>query len=114
MPIALETIHVRQIRSLRILAILIPLFLCISFAGCKKQEPATQERASSEKARKGSLELVFPYGSEKEKWITDVTRDFNQRNVKTQSGKTIYVRALPVGSISSSNAGVQRSSVVSG
>ncbi len=98
MPITFETIPVRQLRSLRILAILIPLFLCISFAGCKKQESATQERASSEQAPQGSLELVFPYGSEKEKWITDVTRDFNQRHVKTQSGKTIFVRALPMGS----------------
>jgi len=41
---------------------------------------------------------VFPYGSEKEKWIADVTTVFNRSNTKTQSGKTIFVRALPMGS----------------
>jgi Ca-activated chloride channel family protein len=44
------------------------------------------------------LELVFPYGSEKEKWITDVTNAFNRSNTKTQGGKTIFVKALPMGS----------------
>jgi Ca-activated chloride channel family protein len=44
------------------------------------------------------VELVFPYGSEKEKWIKDVTDAFNRSNTKTQSGKTIFVRALPMGS----------------
>jgi Ca-activated chloride channel homolog len=44
------------------------------------------------------LELVFPYGSEKEKWINDVTAAFNRSGAKTKSGKTIFVRALPMGS----------------
>jgi len=44
------------------------------------------------------LELVFPYGSEKEKWINDVTAAFNRSNTRTQGGKTIFVRALPMGS----------------
>jgi len=41
---------------------------------------------------------VFPYGSEKEKWINDVTAAFNRSNAKTQSGKTIFVRAIAMGS----------------
>jgi Ca-activated chloride channel family protein len=41
---------------------------------------------------------VFPYGSEKEKWIKDVTDAFNRSNAKTQHGKTIFVRAQPMGS----------------
>jgi Ca-activated chloride channel family protein len=41
---------------------------------------------------------VFPYGSEKEKWINDVTNAFNQSGVKTQSGQRIFVRAMPMGS----------------
>ena len=49
-------------------------------------------------APRGSIELVFPYGSEKEKWINDVTQAFNRSGAKTQSGKPIFVRALPMGS----------------
>jgi len=95
---AFQTVPVRQLRSLRALAILIASFLCFIPIGCKKENPSSREGASSEEAPPGSLELVFPYGSEKEKWINDATRDFNQRKVKTQSGKTIYVHALPMGS----------------
>jgi Ca-activated chloride channel homolog len=94
----LETQPMRQLRSLHILAILLFSFLSLTFSGCKKQNSFPQKGASSEQAPAGSLEVVFPYGSEKEKWIGDVTRDFNQHHIRTQSGKTIFVRALPVGS----------------
>jgi Ca-activated chloride channel homolog len=85
-------------KSLRILLILTSLLSSLALDGCRKEKPSRQESASRERAPEGSLELVFPYGSEKEKWIVDVTRDFNQRNVKTSSGKRIFVRALPMGS----------------
>ncbi|MGB7847071.1 MAG: substrate-binding domain-containing protein, partial [Candidatus Acidiferrum sp.] len=98
MPNAFEAVSVRQLHSFRILAVLILSVLWVSLNGCKKESPAIKEGVSSEQAPAGALELIFPYGSEKEKWINDVTRDFNQRNVKTQGGKTIYVRALPMGS----------------
>lgn len=45
-----------------------------------------------------SLELVFTYGSEKENWITEVTRTFNQSHFKTTAGKVIQVTAIPMGS----------------
>jgi Ca-activated chloride channel family protein len=64
--------------------------------GCKKQTPSVTEAPLA--APRGSLELVFPYGSEKEKWIKDVTDAFNRSSAKTQNGKTIFVRALPMGS----------------
>ena len=95
---AFEMVLLRQLRSLRIFPILISFLLCLGLGGCKNENPRSPERASSERAPVGSLELVFPYGSEKEKWITDVTRDFNQHRIKTASGKTIFVRALPMGS----------------
>jgi Ca-activated chloride channel family protein len=98
MSSGLETLLVRQFRSLPLLAVLFFPFLCFSFTGCKKQGSSPQETASSEQPPRGALELVFPYGSEKEKWIGDVTRDFNQQKIKTQSGKAIFVRALPMGS----------------
>ena len=90
--------HVRRFTSLRALPILVYFSFCLIPGGCKKENPSRQERASLERAPAGSVELVFPYGSEKEKWITDVTRDFNRRNIKTPGGKTIFVRAIPMGS----------------
>jgi len=71
---------------------------CLVFllAGCKNQPSHRQE--TSRAVPRGAIELVFPYGSEKEKWINDVTTAFNQSSVKTQSGKPIFVRALPMGS----------------
>jgi Ca-activated chloride channel family protein len=98
MPRDLKTLPVRQLSLLRILAILIFPCLCLSLSGCKRQASSRRENTSSEQAPPGSLELVFPYGSEKEKWINDVTQQFNRSNAKTQSGKTIFVRALPMGS----------------
>jgi Ca-activated chloride channel family protein len=65
-------------------------------AGCKN-EPASKSETPAA-APRGALELVFPYGSEKEKWINDVTAAFNRSGAKTQGGKTIFVRALPMGS----------------
>ena len=71
-------------------------FLIFTLGGCKKER--TESQQSPAVAPRGSLELVFPYGSEKEKWITDVTNAFNQRGLKTPSGKPIFVKALPMGS----------------
>jgi Ca-activated chloride channel homolog len=65
-------------------------------SGCKQSPPSTSETPVV--APRGSLELVFPYGSEKEKWINDVTAAFNRSGAKTQGGKTIFVRAMPMGS----------------
>jgi Ca-activated chloride channel family protein len=72
------------------------IFLLSFVAGCKNQE--SPQRESATQAPRGALELVFPYGSEKEKWINDVTAAFNRSGAKTQGGKTIFVRALPMGS----------------
>lgn len=66
------------------------------FGGCKNQPTAQHETPAP--APRGALELVFPYGSEKEKWINDVTNAFNQNGTKTQSGKPIFVRTIPMGS----------------
>src|SRR6516225_12128735 len=71
--------------------------LAVCLAGCKKESPPP-ERPGQAQVPRGAIELVFPYGSEKEKWINDVTAAFNRSNSKTQSGKPIFVRALPMGS----------------
>ena len=89
-----------QLRSLAPLALNSFFFVLIGtllfFAGCKKTTVPQNEKAVS--APTGALELVFPYGSEKEKWITEVTDEFNRRRIKTSSGKPIFVRAMPMGS----------------
>jgi Ca-activated chloride channel family protein len=63
--------------------------------GCRKNSSPSEGPGG---APPGALELVFPYGSEKEQWISDVTAQFNHSAVKTQSGKPIFVRAVPMGS----------------
>jgi len=75
------------------LLILSPLFL----TSCK-EENASRQREAAGQAPPGALELVFPYGSEKEKWINDVTPVFNRSGTKTKSGKIIFVRTMAMGS----------------
>src|SRR5499433_2865094 len=82
-----------RLTSCALLCVLVSLLLV---HGCKS--PSDSSREAAKVAPRGSLELIFPYGSEKEKWITDVTREFNRRNIKTSGGKTIFVRAIPMGS----------------
>ena len=63
------------------------------------RKPASQSAGNSRpEAPSGSLELVFPYGSEKENWITEVTDAFNRGQHKLPDGTSIFVRAIPMGS----------------
>src|SRR5215472_17006700 len=68
----------------------------ILLSACNSSAPSGS--SASTVAPRGSLELVFPYGSEKEKWIRDVTDTFNRSNTRTASGQRIFVRAVPMGS----------------
>lgn len=71
------------------------LFFTFLLTACKSTTPsATESGAPSE----NSLELTFTYGSEKEKWINDVTAAFNRGDHRTSGGKPIFVRAIPMGS----------------
>lgn len=54
--------------------------------------------AHREPAPSNALELVFTYGSEKKKWIDDVTKTFNAAKHKAGNGKPIFVTAIPMGS----------------
>jgi len=84
------------LRSQQQRAMLFLLGLAFLLPGCKNQTPESREAQTV--APRGALELLFPYGSEKEKWIKDVTDAFNRSGAKTQSGKTIFVKAVPLGS----------------
>src|SRR5215468_1623813 len=72
------------------------VFLSILFfSGCKSKTASNDEVSAPPASR---LELIFTYGSEKEKWINEVTAAFNRGDHRTSSGKTIFVRAIPMGS----------------
>jgi Ca-activated chloride channel family protein len=48
-----------------------------------------------------ALVVRMLYGSEKEAWIEDVTAEFNGAGHQTESGRTIFVEAVPMGSAES-------------
>ena len=80
----------------RLSAVLGVCFLLVA-AGCR---PAgDKSRSSAEQpASPNDVQLLFSYGSEKQKWIEDVTAAFNQSGAKTVSGRHIRVKAVPKGS----------------
>ncbi len=110
-------------RLFRIAAPTLLVVLLTALSGCGEQaaEQAALDQANAAKARAeaerdrdssardgrgadappappGSIELVFPYGSEKKNWLEAVTKEFNAQQQKTESGKPIYVRAIAMGS----------------
>src|SRR5271165_4844957 len=70
---------------------------CKSLVGCKST-PGQPASGATIEAPRDSLELVFTYGSEKEKWIKEVTDRFNSEDHRASGGKRIFVRAVPMGS----------------
>ena len=79
--------------------LLLVLFLLVE-TGCRDRSAknSSGDRGSEKPARGDEIRLVFSYGSEKQKWIEDVTTAFNQTGAKTTSGKRITVKAIPKGS----------------
>src|SRR6516164_11421358 len=83
--------------------ILLTLFTAFTFlflSGCRSKQQAssmTGERGAAP-APPDSIELLFTYGSEKERWINEVTDKFNREDHRAPGGKRIFVRALPMGS----------------
>lgn len=86
-PIILRRSGVASAVALFLLVLVLP--------SCKSKAPSGGDSSAPSADR---LELTFTYGSEKEKWINEVTEAFNRADHKTSSGKRIYVRAFPMGS----------------
>ena len=86
-------------RAARLLAIaLIPLLAC-SLLSCRKAAtPETRSATLSDTPAPDEIRLMFSYGSEKQKWIEEVTAAFNQSRAKTSGGKRITIQAIPKGS----------------
>jgi Ca-activated chloride channel family protein len=57
---------------------------------------AAPERAA--RANPNVVELTFTYGSEKKRWLEDVTKEFNKAGKKLPDGRAIRVEAIPLGS----------------
>ncbi len=82
---------------LLLLSFLLPSVLLL-LAGCRQKVGESQPAATSTKAKSSQVEIVFSYGSEKEKWIEELTRSFNEQLRQLKSGETIRVKTVSTGS----------------
>jgi Ca-activated chloride channel family protein len=79
----------------RIFLLLLTIALVV---GCRRE--TIDKPADSPAARnpKGSVSLLFTYGSEKEDWIKEITTAFNTEDHRLPDGRTVTVEAIPMGS----------------
>ncbi|MEO5916842.1 MAG: substrate-binding and VWA domain-containing protein [Luteolibacter sp.] len=77
---------------------LLTVFLLGGTACKPSSKPAVEKESTSSSGAENAVDLVFTYGSEKQKWIEAVTKDFHAAGIKTKDGKAIHVQALPMGS----------------
>src|SRR5215469_1838797 len=68
------------------------LLLVSLLSGCKSKSKSEPTPSTD------SVQLTFTYGSEKEKWINEVTDNFNREDHRISGGKPIFVHAIPMGS----------------
>jgi Ca-activated chloride channel family protein len=78
-------------------ALLLALLVVWSL-GCKNRSTSKPTGEQEIPPTANEIRLTFSYGSEKQKWIEDVTAAFNQSGAKTSTGKRITVKAVPKGS----------------
>src|SRR5215813_4364577 len=77
----------------------VPILLSLLlFASCKSSTSKSSERETAFGQSADCVDLLFTYGSEKEKWINDVTESFNRGDHRTAGGKRIFVKTVPMGS----------------
>lgn len=76
------------------------LIVCVSCkpSSRKSGEALSADLSAPEPVAENAVKLVFTYGSEKQKWIESVTKDFHAAGIKTLEGRPIQVQALPMGS----------------
>lgn len=79
----------------RFCSALLIFLLLLLLPACKSK---TSSEAESSSSPDDKLELTFTYGSEKEKWINEVTTEFNRADHRTSAGRRIFVHAIPMGS----------------
>ena len=83
------------------------LVALLAAAGCDEERdvvvadpPRAQSagRDAPPPAPADAVTLLFPYGSEKEEWLTAATNGFNSGGFETGDGRPIRVEAVPLGS----------------
>ena len=85
-----------HMRAGKLLAMgLLPLLAC-GLLCCRKQ--SSTGKSAEDHPGPNEIRLLFSYGSEKQKWIEDVTAAFNAGGAKTADGKRVTVKAIPKGS----------------
>jgi Ca-activated chloride channel family protein len=77
----------RPIRC-RVAAVLLPVLAAATLVGA----PSARSQEPEE------IHLLFTYGSEKDRWLKDVTAAFHEGKVRTRAGKLIRVKLEPMGS----------------
>lgn len=96
--------HSRMILSFVAVGLMSFLVGCGSRAENSRQaaeRDLSQAREQTQPAQQipsNALVLEFPYGSEKEKWLEDVTKRFNDSGQTTANGRQIFVKSIPMGS----------------
>ena len=83
----------RKVFVLFLLTALLPLQF-----GCRSKTETAPQSGPAQQSSNDQIQLLFSYGSEKQKWIDDVTAAFNQSGTRTAGGKRILVKAIPKGS----------------
>ncbi len=83
----------RKVFVLFLLTALLPLQF-----GCRSKTETAPQSGPAQQSSNDQIQLLFSYGSEKQKWIDDVTTSFNQSGTRTAGGKRILVKAIPKGS----------------
>ncbi len=74
------------------------LLAALAVVLCRPGRSATFRANARQAGGSGDLELVFTYGSEKDKWLQQVTRDFEKTTPLTSTGRRIRVKLMPMGS----------------
>lgn len=75
------------------------LLLSIGGLGCKRAaEPVGTDKGELKPPTTDEIRLTFSYGSEKQKWVEDVTAAFNSSQARSAGGKHITIQAIPKGS----------------
>jgi len=101
MAMRLMALRVGRSRTGKLAAAALLSLLAAGMLSCKGR-PGTESSATGNLSGRppGSdeIRLLFSYGSEKQKWIEDVTSAFNASGAKTAGGKRITVQAIPKGS----------------
>lgn len=75
------------------------MVLSVLGVGCKRTAQSDDAgKATSKTPAADEIHLLFSYGSEKQKWVENVTAAFNSSHAKSADGREITVEATPKGS----------------